>query len=186
MVSVIIRNRNEEEFIGFALQSVCDFLPKAEVIIVDNNSTDDSMEVVKLFNTRLNIRTYNIEDYTPGKALNFAAERASNETLLILSAHAQITKLDMKYVQLKLKENVAVFGNQIPIFRGKKITKRYIWSHFKKGTAAGFNTSVRGVHQLYANGVAAGLALSNWVSTPTFTYTASNDAPDQDPLDGTL
>ena len=53
-------------------------------------------------------------------------------------------------------------------------------------TAAGFNTSVRGVHQLYANGVASGLALSNWVKTPTFTYTASNDAPDQDPLDGTL
>lgn len=53
-------------------------------------------------------------------------------------------------------------------------------------TAAGFNTSVRGVGQLYANGVATGLGLSNWVKTPTFTYTASNDAPDQDPLDGTL
>ena len=53
-------------------------------------------------------------------------------------------------------------------------------------TAAGFNTSVRGVGQLYANGVATGLGLSNWVGTPTFTYTASNDAPDQDPLDGTL
>ena len=53
-------------------------------------------------------------------------------------------------------------------------------------TAAGFNTSVRGVSQLYANGVATGLGLSNWVGTPTFTYTASNDAPDQDPLDGTL
>lgn len=133
MVSVIIRNRNEEEFIGFALQSVCDFIPNAEVIIVDNNSTDDSMEVVKLFNTRLNIKTYQIEDYTPGKALNFAAKKANNETILILSAHAQITKLDMKYVEGKLKENVALFGNQIPIFRGKKITKRYIWSHFKKG-----------------------------------------------------
>lgn len=133
MVSVIIRNRNEEEFIGFALQSVCDFIPNAEVLIIDNNSTDDSMEVVKLFNTRLNIKTYQIEDYTPGKALNFAAKKANNETILILSAHAQITKLDMKYVESKLKENVALFGNQIPIFRGKKITKRYIWSHFKKG-----------------------------------------------------
>ena len=133
MVSVIIRNRNEEEFIGFALQSACDFIPNAEVLIIDNNSTDDSMEVVKLFNTRLNIKTYQIEDYTPGKALNFAAKKANNETILILSAHAQITKLDMKYVESKLKENVALFGNQIPIFRGKKITKRYIWSHFKKG-----------------------------------------------------
>jgi len=24
----------------------------------------------------------------------------------------------------------AVFGNQTPIYRGKKINKRYIWSHF--------------------------------------------------------
>ena len=53
-------------------------------------------------------------------------------------------------------------------------------------TAAGFNTSVRGVSTLYAAGVATGLVLSNWVTTPTFTYTASNDAPDQDPLNGTL
>jgi hypothetical protein len=30
------------------------------------------------------------------------------------------------------------------------------------------------------------LTLSNWVSAPTFTYTASNDAPDQDPADGRL
>jgi len=148
-VTVVIRNRNEEEFIGFALQSVCDFLPKAEVIIVDNNSTDDSMEVVKLFNTRLNIRTYNIEDYTPGRALNFAAEKASNKTLLILSAHAQITKLDMKYVQSKLKDNVAVFGNQIPIFRGKKITKRYIWSHFKKGTDVNMYSKIEDRHFLH-------------------------------------
>jgi len=27
---------------------------------------------------------------------------------------------------------VAVFGNQMPIYKGKKISKRYIWSHFTK------------------------------------------------------
>lgn len=131
-VTVVIRNRNENEYIGFALQSVLEFLPKAEVLVIDNNSTDDSLEVVKLFN-KLNITVHKIDNYTPGKALNFAAEKANNEIILILSAHAQITKLDMKYVEEKLKDNVAVFGNQIPVFRGKKITKRYIWSHFKKG-----------------------------------------------------
>ena len=51
---------------------------------------------------------------------------------------------------------------------------------------AGFNTSVTGVRNYYVNGVATGLALSNWVSTPTFTYTASEAAPDQDPADGRL
>jgi hypothetical protein len=30
------------------------------------------------------------------------------------------------------------------------------------------------------------LLLSNWVTTPEFTYTASDTAPDQDPADGRL
>ena len=53
-------------------------------------------------------------------------------------------------------------------------------------TTAGFNTSVTGVRNYYADGVVFGLELSNWVSTPTFTYTASAAAPDQDPADGRL
>jgi len=53
-------------------------------------------------------------------------------------------------------------------------------------TTAGFTTSVRGVHNEYVEGVATGLVLSNWVTAPTFTYTASDAAPDQDPADGRL
>lgn len=129
MVSVIIRNRDEAEYIGFAIQSVVDYIKDPEIIIVDNNSKDDSMKIVSLFD-RYNIKTYSIDDYTPGKALNLGVTKCSNDIILILSAHSQITKLDLDLVKKSLKSNVAVFGNQIPIFRGKKITKRYIWSHF--------------------------------------------------------
>ena len=52
-------------------------------------------------------------------------------------------------------------------------------------TAAGFVAGVtRGVRTL--NSVPTGIALSNWVTAPTFTYTASSTAPDQDPADGRL
>lgn len=129
MVSVIIRNRDEAEYIGFAIQSVVDHIKDPEIIIVDNNSKDDSLKVVSLFD-RYNIKTYSIDDYTPGKALNFGVTKCSNDIILILSAHSQITKLNLNLIKESLKSNVAVFGNQIPIFRGKKITKRYIWSHF--------------------------------------------------------
>ena len=132
MVSVIIRNRDEAEYIGFAIQSVVDHIKDPEIIIVDNNSKDDSLKIVSLFD-RYNIKTYSIDDYTPGKALNLGVNKCSNDTILILSAHSQITKLDLDSVEEHLKNNVAVFGNQIPIFRGKKITKRYIWSHFEEG-----------------------------------------------------
>ena len=53
-------------------------------------------------------------------------------------------------------------------------------------TTAGFTTSVRGVRTNYLNGNISGLVLSNWVGTPTFTYTASDTAPDQDPANGRL
>ena len=129
-ISVIIRNRNEGEYIGFALQSVCDHIPGAEVVIIDNNSTDDSLNVVTLFNTRLNILVVNIENYTPGRSLNKAIGLCTNDIILVLSAHSQITKMKLEYIQQQLKTHSAVFGNQVPIYRGKKISKRYIWSHF--------------------------------------------------------
>ena len=69
-LSIIIRNRNEAEYIGFALQSICDFIPKAEVIVVDNNSTDDSLNVVGLFSDRLDIKIESIDRYTPGRSIN--------------------------------------------------------------------------------------------------------------------
>jgi len=48
---------------------------------------------------------------------------------------------------------------------------------------AGFTTAVTGVRQPVPGG--AGLVFSNWVGTPTFTYTASASAPNIDPANGT-
>ena len=135
-VSIIIRNRNENEFIGFAIQSCLDHFNKPEIIIVDNNSTDDSLHTVNLFKDRTTIKIVPINDYTPGKSINLGAKHATKDTILVLSAHAQITKVDLKLIELNLTpagSAVAVFGQQTPIYKGKKISKRYIWSHFKEG-----------------------------------------------------
>ena len=52
-------------------------------------------------------------------------------------------------------------------------------------TAAGFVPGVtRGVR--FGNDIASFVYLSNWVTAPTFTYTASDTAPDQDPANGRL
>ena len=132
-ISIIIRNRNENEYIGFAIQSCLDHFKNPEIIIVDNNSTDDSLHTVNLFKDRTNIKIITINDYTPGKSINLGVKHATNDYILILSAHSQITNMDFKLVKKHLKYgNVAVFGNQNPIYKGKKITKRYIWSHFSK------------------------------------------------------
>jgi len=51
-------------------------------------------------------------------------------------------------------------------------------------TAAGFTVNTDKVR--YSRLSQSTLVLSNWVSTPLFTYTANDTAPDQDPADGRL
>ena len=129
-ISVIIRNKNESEFIGFAIQSCLDHFNSPEIVIVDNNSTDDSLEVVNLFKDQTTIKVISISDYTPGKSINLGVKHASNDYILILSAHAQITAFNLEKMYETLEHHKALMGQQNPIYRGKKISKRYIWSHF--------------------------------------------------------
>ena len=48
-ISVIIRSKNEERWIGHCIQSVIEFLDKPEIIIVDNNSSDETIPIIKSF-----------------------------------------------------------------------------------------------------------------------------------------
>ena len=50
----------------------------------------------------------------------------------------------MDYIDSKLKKYVAVFGKQTPIYRGKKISKRYIWSHFSDAEEKNMNSPLEG------------------------------------------
>ena len=139
-ISVIIRTRNEERWIGHAIQSILDNLNKPEIIIIDNNSTDETLSVVRYFmqdpkleskNTNYtNIKIFKIDFYTPGEALNFGVSKCSNDNIMIMSAHCTLNKINQKKLIKNLKSYCCIFGNQNPIFRGKRITKRYIWSNF--------------------------------------------------------
>ena len=149
--SVVIRTKNEERWIGYAIQSVLDHLSKPEIIIVDNNSTDKTIEIVKFFseNPSLNnetnnyskIKVLNINNYSPGRALNMGVRNASKKYIMIISAHCILRNFNEKDIIKDLEKNVCVFGNQIPVWNGKKITKRYIWSQFSnKKTKNMFST----------------------------------------------
>ena len=129
-ISIIIRNRNEAEFIGFAIQSCLDFFSDPEIIIMDNNSKDDSLEVVQYFNDRTKIKIHNVTNYRPGQSINQGVKLSSKKYILVLSAHTQIINFDFEIVKNALESHLAVFGKQVPIFRGKKITPRYIWRNF--------------------------------------------------------
>ena len=149
-ISVIIRCRNEEEHIGLTIQSVIDHFKNPEIIIIDNQSTDESMKIVSLFD-RHDIRKYSLNgNYTPGKSLNFGVKKANNDTILVLSAHSQITTLNIEMLNQWFSQgHVAVFGNQTPIYKGKKISKRYVWSHFTNDMTKNLYSDIEDRHFLH-------------------------------------
>lgn len=139
--SVIIRVKNEERWIGYTIQSVLEFFPCAEIIIINNNSTDETLNICKLFSkpkifsedassSYSKFIISKISDYSPGRALNKGIKLASRENIMIISSHCVIRNIDFLKLEKDLKTFEGIYGNQIPVYLGKKIQKRYIWSNF--------------------------------------------------------
>ena len=92
-ISVIIRTKNEERWIGHCIQSLLDNFNKPELIIIDDNSIDETLNIAKSFekDTNLNgkdprytkIIFENIKNYSPGLSLNKGVSLATKETILI-------------------------------------------------------------------------------------------------------
>lgn len=86
MVSIVIRNKNE----ATALEKVLRILHSqyrddfAEVVVVDNNSTDNSLQIAQNYGCKI----VPINDFTYGKATNLGIQNASSNCILLLSAHA--------------------------------------------------------------------------------------------------
>jgi glycosyltransferase involved in cell wall biosynthesis len=143
-ITVIVRCKNEERYVGYALQSVNDILPKAKILVLDNESSDDSLDVVNSFRGRCDIRIETVVDYLPGKALNRGVELATTDFIILLSAHCLIREFDATQAGACVTAHGAAFGKQIPVWRGKKITPRYIWSHFGDDRVENMHSPIEG------------------------------------------
>ena len=133
MVSVVVRTKNEEKHIGYCIQSLTDFIGKPEIIIVDNESTDNTIPIINRFEYHdIEKITIPKNDYTPGKSLNLGVKQCTEDYVMILSAHCEIVKFDFDQVKEQLDRNGvgAIWGKQTPIWDGKKISRRYMWSNF--------------------------------------------------------
>ena len=117
-ISIIIRSKNEERYIGQVLDGI--FSQKIdipfEVIVIDSGSTDRTLEIL----TGYDIRLFCIpaESFTFGYALNYGAERADGNIICNLSAHCiPVNNLWLKELILPIKNSScqATFGRQVPI-----------------------------------------------------------------------
>ncbi|QSB27993.1 glycosyltransferase family 2 protein [Flavobacterium sp. CLA17] len=128
MISIVIRNKNEAR----ALENILSIITNVyagdydEIIIVDNNSTDDSVQIA----SRYKCRVVTIQDFSYGRATNVGIEAAVSKYVLLLSSHAiPIGKSFFKNTFNALESNENVAG--IRYINSIENYKRAVENNFK-------------------------------------------------------
>ena len=134
-ISIIIRTKNEEKWISKCLQSISNQKVNAEVetILVDNNSSDKTVEIAKIFNINKIVK---IDNFLPGKAINLGINASNGDYIVCISAHCIPENsywLDRLLINFKQNKNLAgVYGRQLPLGFTDPIDKRDLLTVFGK------------------------------------------------------
>ena len=117
-LSVVIITKNEETRIKNCLESV---KWANEIVIVDDNSIDRTVEIAQKYTDRIFQKKMDIE----GKHRNYAYSLANNSWILSLDADERVTS--------ELREEITVLLRGLPEFEGYTIPRRnYIGSYWVK------------------------------------------------------
>ena len=90
MVSVVIPTRNEGTYLPYTVHWIMknSAHPRFEIIVVDDGSTDDSVQqVVNYYGSTGKVRIVQGEQQGPGQARNLGAHEARGEIVVFIDAH---------------------------------------------------------------------------------------------------
>ncbi len=111
-VSLIVRTRNEEEYIGGFLDSlVKQTYPKDkfEVLVIDGMSEDRTLDIVEGYKDRLDLRVFKNRKIRSPHALNIGITKARGDFFMNLIAHSSlprdyVEKTVKKFLEIEKKE----------------------------------------------------------------------------------
>src|SRR3989338_11303654 len=109
-LSVVVLTKNEEKNIQRCLESVAGWAN--EIVVVDDESTDRTVDIVSRYTDRIIIRKMDIE----GRHRNFAYAQAKNLWVLSLDADEVVTA--------ELKEEIKHAISRHPQYNGFTTTRR--------------------------------------------------------------
>ena len=117
-VSIIVRTKNEDFWIGKCLNEIFNQkYKKFEVILVDNNSKDKTISIVKKNFPKVKIINYKSKIFLPGKALNLGIKKSKGSLVAMISGHC-IPKnenwLNNLVQNFKNSDVIACYGRQEP------------------------------------------------------------------------
>lgn len=109
MISVVIRSKNQSAALSFALKNLTERYSKSisEIIVVDNESIDDSKEIASQYGARF----VTIKNFSFGGSANLCAQEAKYPIVVIFSAHSYPVSHDFfELIQQKFDQNPNLAG----------------------------------------------------------------------------
>ena len=94
-LSIIIPALNEEKYIGSCLESIAEAMqdrPLYEVILVDNGSSDNTLNIAEKYGNKLKLKIFIKTDCNISALRNFGAQNAQGEIFAFLDADCTISK----------------------------------------------------------------------------------------------
>ena len=123
---VVIRCRNEMEWLPGVISSLNNQSVKpSKIILVDNSSNDGSAEYAKRKNCI--VIQYDKDDFNYSYALNLGIKETCEDEILILSAHCELitTGSVQNLIEVRRLYNAAgVYGRQVPTINSNPIDTR--------------------------------------------------------------
>lgn len=134
-VSVIIRTKNEERWIGACLDAVFNQdYPSFDVVVVDNDSTDRTRDIVARYaSEKLKVITISDAEFNFSRALNRGIEASRGVLLAIVSGHCVpsdeqwLLRLSLGFAGPRV---AAVYGRQEPLPDSSPNDKRDLYTTF--------------------------------------------------------
>lgn len=112
MISIVIPCLNEEDYVGDLLNDIAhqhDTL-EFEVVVVDSDSEDDTINVARAFTDALPLTVIELEERGVSRARNAGADAASGEWLFFFDAKVRIGPNYIRDILLALQKHRADFG----------------------------------------------------------------------------
>lgn len=131
-VSIVIRTKNEAKWIWKTLQAIKSqsIIPE-EIVVIDNLSEDSTITLAKEFGAT---KIVDIEDYSPGRALNLGMDQTTSEFVVFLSAHCvpcDESWLEKLISPFRNYQIAATYGRQLPLPFSSDTDKSDLYTVFR-------------------------------------------------------
>jgi len=114
LVDVIVRTRNSEEFLKQCLSSVLDDIPVRRIIVVDNGSSDKTIEIASSFEK---VDIYFKPDLNLGQLTKYAFSIAKTEWVAVIDSDTVLSKGWYENMRKHMDTYDAVEGGSIDHYR---------------------------------------------------------------------